>query len=63
MPEPLLDTEDLDVLNAALDRLDDSEENITRAEQAGIDVTAVKERMNISRDQIRRIKTAFFPGQ
>ncbi len=63
MPEPLLDDEDLSVLNEALQRLDDNEENLTRAEQAGIDIGPVKLRFDEDRRRIQRIKAAFFPGQ
>ena len=63
MPEPLLDDEDLAVLNEALQRLDDNEENLNRAEQAGIDIAAVRVRFDDDKAKIRRIKTAFFPGR
>lgn len=63
MPEPLLDEDDLGVLNEALQRLEENEENLTRAEQAGIDVSAIKVRFDSDKDKIRRIKTAFFPGR
>lgn len=63
MPEPLLDSEDLAVLNDALQRLEDNEENLQRAEQAGIDITAVKARFETDKAKIRQIKGAFFPGR
>lgn len=63
MPDPLLDSEDLSVLNEALQRLEENEENLIRAEQAGIDIAPVKKRFDVSRQQIQRIKAAFFPGQ
>jgi len=63
MSEPLLDEEDLSVLDEALQRLEENEENLARAEQAGIDISPVRQRFDASKAQIRRIKTAFFPGR
>lgn len=63
MPEPLLDAEDLAVLNDALQRLEDNEENLNRAEQAGLDIGSIRARFEEDKSKIRRIKTAFFPGQ
>ena len=63
MPEPLLDQEDLEVLNEALARLEDNEENLNRAQQAGIDIADLRVRFDDDKAKIRRIKTAFFPGQ
>lgn len=63
MPEPLLDEDDLAILNEALQRLEDNEENLTRAEQAGINTTAIRARFDEDKTKIRRIKTAFFPGR
>lgn len=63
MPEPLLDEEDLGVLNEALLRLEENEENLNRAEQAGIDTVAIRARFEEDKSKIRRIKTAFFPGR
>jgi len=63
MPEPLLDDEDLGVLNDALQRLEDNEENLTRAEQAGIPTETIRARFEEDKTKIRRIKTAFFPGR
>ena len=62
MPEPLLDSEDLEVLNEALQRLEDNEENLNRAEQAGINIADLRVRFDEDKAKIRRIKTAFFPG-
>lgn len=62
MPEPLLDEDDLSVLNEALQRLEENEENLTRAEQAGIDIGSIRARFDEDKTKIRRIKTAFFPG-
>lgn len=63
MPEPLLDEEDLEVLNEALLRLEENEENLNRAEQAGIEIGAIRLRFEDDKAKIRRIKTAFFPGR
>lgn len=63
MPEPLLDNDDLVVLNDALQRLEDNEENLDRAQQAGIEVGPIRARFEEDKTKIRRIKTAFFPGQ
>ncbi len=63
MPEPLLDDEDLAVLDEALQRLEENEENLTRAEQAGIDIGPIRARFEEDKAKIRRIKTAFFPGR
>lgn len=63
MPDPLLDEEDLVVLNDALQRLEDNEENLNRAEQAGLDIGSIRARFDEDKLKIRRIKTAFFPGQ
>ena len=63
MPDALLDEDDLAVLDEALQRLVDNEENLNRAEQAGIDVANVRARFEEDKQKIRRIKTAFFPGR
>ena len=63
MPDALLDEEDLGVLNEALQRLEENEENLNRAEQAGIDTAAIRARFEEDKSKIRRIKTAFFPGR
>lgn len=63
MPDPLLDEEDLEVLNEALQRLEENEENLNRAEQAGIPTTEIRARFEEDKSKIRRIKTAFFPGR
>lgn len=62
MAEPLLDQDDLAVLNEALQRIEENEENLNRAEQAGIDVVSIRARFEEDKTKIRRIKTAFFPG-
>lgn len=62
MPDALLDNDDLAVLNDALQRLEDNEENLTRAEQAGIDIGSIRARFDEDKQKIRRIKSAFFPG-
>ena len=63
MPEPLLDEQDLEVLNEALLRLEENEENLNRAEQAGIEIGPIRARFEEDKAKIRRIKTAFFPGR
>lgn len=63
MPDPLLDDDDLVVLNDALQRLEDNEENLNRAEQAGMPTAEIRARFEEDKSKIRRIKTAFFPGR
>mgnify|MGYP005814171759 CR=1 FL=1 len=60
---PLLDDEDLENINRALEMAQANDENIIRAEQAEIDVTAAKERSAEVQRKLRLIKTAFFPNR
>lgn len=63
MTTPLLDDEDLENINRALEMAQANDENIIRAEQAEIDVTAAKERSAEVQRKLRLIKTAFFPNR
>ena len=63
MVQPILDETDLESINEALELAVRVEEDITRAEQAGIDVTGAKERLAATTARLHKIKTAFFPNQ
>lgn len=58
-----LNTADLDDLNRSLKRLEDAEQLIVKAQQAGIDVEAFRTRARETQASILKIKQAFFPGQ
>ncbi len=60
--EPLTET-DLADINRALERLEDSERLIAKAQIAGIDVTPFRDRSRDTKDRLLKIKQAFFPGQ
>lgn len=62
MPEPILDNEDLETIDGALQEIEDLQENLVRAEQAGIDVSRQRQRLENDRSQLRAIRQAFFPG-
>lgn len=62
MVQPILDDEDREAIDKALEMSVDAEENITRAEQAGIDVSGPRERLTDTAARLRKIRTAFFPG-
>lgn len=55
--------EDLQRINSALAQLDQANEVIDMATQAGIDVEQFKERARTNREQLLRIKNTFFPGR
>lgn len=63
MAGPVLTEAHLSDINAALAALDASQELITRAKQAGIDVSAQEQASIAARDKLVRIKQAFFPGR
>ena len=63
--EPLkapLDDDDKRTINAALERCNELDTLIFRAQQAGIDVTRYKLEKDKLQEQLRAIKNAFFPG-
>lgn len=63
MPLQILDDSDRDALKEQRERLREVEETIVRAQEAGIDVTALRERKNAIERQITQILNAFFPGE
>lgn len=62
MPE-IFTEQDLQRINAALLQLDQANEVIEAATQAGIDVEQFRERAKANREQLLRIKNTFFPGR
>jgi hypothetical protein len=57
-------TEDhLVAMNAALEQFKDVDEVLARAKQAGVDLGTLEDRAIASRDQIAKLKQAFFPGR
>ena len=48
---------------AQLERLAVAERLIARSVRAGIDVTSLAEQARSTREQLTRLKNAFFPGQ
>lgn len=54
---------DLDDINRALTRLDDADDLIQKASQAGIDVEPFRARARENKDRLLKIKQSFFPGQ
>lgn len=62
MAGPLVE-KDLDDINTRLDQLIQADEQIKLAEQAGMDVSALKETARTQRNQLLRIKQTYFPGQ
>ena len=57
----ILDESDLANLNEALEMAEGVQEEILRAEQAGINVSAAKERIDATTKRIRLVKSTFFP--
>ena len=53
----------LAAMNAALERFGDVDEILTRAKAAGVDLGTLEDRATASRDQIAKLKQAFFPGR
>lgn len=60
--DPLTEADMLDI-NRALARLDDAENLIQKAQQAGIDVEPFRVRSRETKDRLLKIKQAFFPGR
>ena len=61
--ESLLNEQDLQAIDLALAAIMDVEENVTRSEQAGLDMTQQKMRINETRQRLTLVKQAFFPGR
>lgn len=60
--EPLTET-DLQDIDRALTRLGDAEALMVKAQQAGIDIEAFRQRARESKDRLLAIKQSFFPGR
>jgi len=63
MVTKLLDDDDLANINLALDKAEEVEEDLLRAEQAGLDVTNQRARFEADRAKLRSVKSAFFPNR
>ena len=61
--DPLLNEQDLQSIDLALQAIVDIEENVTRSEQAGLDMTQQKMRINETKQRLTLVKQAFFPGR
>lgn len=62
MANPLTDA-DLDQINANLTQLKVADEQIKLAQQAGLDVTTLKDTANTQRAQLIKLKQTYFPGK
>ena len=62
MANPLTDT-DLEQINANLIQLKIADEQIKLAQQAGLDVTGLKDTANSQRSQLLKLKQTYFPGK
>ncbi len=63
MPTEILTQDDLNTMNDTLEALRDVEDNLKRAELADLDVSAQRKRLDDTRNQIIKIKQAYFPNQ
>tara|TARA_Y100000310_G_C20513456_1_gene730012 strand:+ start:854 stop:1045 length:192 start_codon:yes stop_codon:yes gene_type:complete len=63
MTTEILTQENLTQINESLEAIQDLEENLKRAEVAGLDVASQRSRLDATRDQLIRIKQAYFPNQ
>ncbi len=54
---------DLDQIKEGLARLDDADELIAQAQRAGIDTEEFSKSSRNGRDQLLKLKQAFFPGK
>ena len=62
MANPLT-KEDLEAIKLAQDALQDVEENLGKAERAGLEVASLKERQQRLKGLLTGIRSNFFPGQ
>jgi hypothetical protein len=60
-PTPFTE-QDLATLNKQLEQLDVADRLIQRTSRAGIDVTTLAATSRETREQLMRLKAAFFPG-
>jgi hypothetical protein len=63
MSNNVLKETDLKSINEALKVLDQTDELLTRAEQAGIDVASQRSDSTSQRTRLQKLKQAFFPGR
>lgn len=54
---------DLQQIRDQLNKLDEADVQIARAERAGIDMTERKKQAKDAREKLLKIKQAYFPGQ
>ena len=62
MANPLTEN-DLDQINSNLIQLKVADEQIKLAQQAGLDVTGLKDTANSQRSQLLKLKQTYFPGK
>ena len=62
MPVPLTDS-DLEDIKTGLAALQDVDEQLTKAELAGIDVAKQRVQADTAKKRLQGIKAAYFPGQ
>ena len=62
MPVPLTDS-DLEDIKTGLAALQDVDEQLTKAELAGIDVKTQRAQADAAKKRLQGIKDAYFPGQ
>lgn len=63
MVTPLLDDEDLTNIDEAIRMAGDAEIDLERAERAGLDISAQRQRLADTKERLRRIRGAFFPNR
>ena len=62
MDGPLTES-DFEGIKQQLETLDDLDEQLRLATQAGVDVTGQKEQARQNREQLIRLKQTYFPGR
>ena len=63
MTTPLLDDEDLTNIDEALRLAESAEDDLRKAEQAGLDIVGQRTRLAETKARLAKIKGAFFPNR
>ena len=59
----IFDDSDLEAINSALDKIPDAKELLQRMENAEIDTSTLRPRLEKQEKTLRGIKGSFFPGR
>ncbi len=59
---PVLDDQDLESINAALEAAVETESQLVLAKEAGLDVEMQEKRLADTTQRLRRIKSVYFPN-